>query len=555
NSKATDPAKMPSFKAMCEWVQTVPEYQDFKARETYNAFNDVILDDEAEASGGTPQEAPQSPHNQPGKPQQAETPQAAQNAENGADFPEWVKGLERDKQGNLKSSAKNIKAIMSNEPFMQGVRYNDFTHRVDVLNALPWDPLSELPRTWSDTDAAGLRQYLEIKHGIAGKDKIKDGFAVFTNTRHYHPIRDYFNGLPAWDNVPRLDRLIIDYLGAEDNELTRTMTRKHLVAAVARVFEPGCKYDYTLILEGAQGKGKSWLITNLGAPWSSETLTTFKGKEAMEEVTKVWLIEIAELAAVLNDTTGDNAKAFLTKQVDEYRPAFKEHSEKFYRQCVFWGTTNKELYLKGDEGQRRFWIIKIKPELRKKDYTEKIWLYENKNQIWAEALHYYRTEARREGLGNYLVLPPELETQARLLQYKANMNDYEEVLRDFEEFVETEIPYNYEALTMEQRIDYYSGRDYRQERTKHRMAFCRLQYIHEWRRIPKNDAKKIAECMSLLKGAKLAKNLPGWSEADGIKKFPPYGKQRYFIRAGDSAKNTSEESEKENYSISENEDL
>ena len=531
NSKATDPAKMPSFKAMCEWAQTVPEYQDFKAREIYNAFKDVTLGGEAEASGETPQNAPQSPHNQSAKPQRSDTPQDGQNGENGADLHEWAKGMELDKQGKLKSSAKNIEAIMSNAPFMRGVKYNDFTHRVYVLNALPWDTHSVLPRPWSDTDAAGLRQFLEKELGIVAKEKIKDGFAVSTYTRHYHPIRDYFNGLPAWDNVPRLDRLIIDYLGAEDNELTRTMTRIHFVAAVARVFEPGCKYDYVLTFKGPENCGKSSFVKIMGDPWNGESFYTFEGKEAMEQIQGKWLVELPELAALKNLKINETAKAFITRQHDSFRGAYKENSETHARQCVFFATTNEDQFLKGSTGNRRFWIIEIKPELRKSELTKKVWLIANRAQIWAEALHRYRTEAKATAHDLYFNLPEHLAALAKEQQEEANINNDPDLLAQVKVFVEIPIPNNYAQMTLKARQDYYKFREEGLSPLVSRMEFCIKQFVHEYLGVPLSNNKEYKETANKFKSG-LLKKLDGWRK-DRKKFFENYDKQWSYVREGE----------------------
>ena len=118
--------------------------------------------------------------------------------------------------------------------------------------------LNRKANQWGNRDDANLRVYLEENYGVTGKDKIKDAKdAVFTRHR-IHPIREYLNAL-VWDGVPRLETMMVDYLGVEDTRLNRAMTRKHFVAAVARVMQPGCKYDYCLIVTGAEGIGKSTL--------------------------------------------------------------------------------------------------------------------------------------------------------------------------------------------------------------------------------------------------------------------------------------------------------
>src|SRR5690625_4648058 len=113
----------------------------------------------------------------------------------------------------------------------------------------------------------------------------------------YHPIIEYIKSL-TWDKQNRLESLFIDFLGAQDDKYTRTVTRKMLVAAVARVFEPGVKFDTALILIGEQGIGKSYVLSRLGGEWFNESINSFSGDEALMKLRESWIIEIAELAAL-----------------------------------------------------------------------------------------------------------------------------------------------------------------------------------------------------------------------------------------------------------------
>ena len=116
-------------------------------------------------------------------------------------------------------------------------------------------------------------------------------------TRHReHPIREYLNAL-KWDGVKRLDTMIIDYLGAEDNELTRAVTRVQMTGAVARVMRPGVKFDYCLILQGAQGLGKSSLLNILGGEWYKDGVTTLEGKEGADQVRGQWFLIRASIVS------------------------------------------------------------------------------------------------------------------------------------------------------------------------------------------------------------------------------------------------------------------
>lgn len=142
------------------------------------------------------------------------------------------------------------------------------------------------------------------------------------------------------------------------------MTKKHFTAAVTRVFRPGCKYDYCLILTDPEGAGKSTLLGKIGGKWFNDSITTTEGKEGMEQLRRAWIIEMGELASIRRSDV-ENVKAYLSKRVDIYLAAYDRRTAERLRQCVFCGTTNEALFLKGDNGNRRFWVIAVDSALRK----------------------------------------------------------------------------------------------------------------------------------------------------------------------------------------------
>jgi len=134
-----------------------------------------------------------------------------------------------------------------------------------IKGNLPWHRLLNKKEgdQWKDSDDSSLRHYIEKVYRITSPMKINDGLLIVEEKNKFHPIRDYFNSL-VWDGVKRVDNLFIDYLGASDTKYNRMVTRKALVAGVARIFNPGVKFDYMLVLVGKQGVGKSHILSLLG---------------------------------------------------------------------------------------------------------------------------------------------------------------------------------------------------------------------------------------------------------------------------------------------------
>ena len=342
---------------------------------------------------------------------------------------DWMEHLDYDRKGALKSTINNTVEILENDPEIKGhLRLNLMGDLISVVDGLPWD--SETKK-WEDSDDANLRGWLEKKHEITGKDKIKDALAIVVAKHKYHPIRDYFNSL-VWDGVPRLERLIIDYAGADDSRLNRTITRIHFTAAVARVMEPGCKYDYCLILAGPQGVGKSTLISIMGGEYYKDGLTTMEGKESREQIRGNHLIEIGELDGMKRSEMSA-VKQFITATDDEYRPAYGSRNIKLPRQCVFFGTTNERYFLKDETGNRRFPIIPIKPELRKHgaQWFEK--LIADRDQLWAEAVEYWKQ-------GENLYLPDDLEAEATQRQNEYSDSNDDPIFNLLIGFLDTKLP-------------------------------------------------------------------------------------------------------------------
>lgn len=431
---------------------------------------------------------------------------------------EWEEQLETSKSGAVQSTISNILLILENHPAFAGHITHDLFSGVNaVVGGLPWNKDA---KQWKDADDANLRLWLEKHYGITGKEKVADALTA-TLTRHsYHPIRDYLNGL-TWDGTPRLERLVIDYIGAEDNELTRTMTRKHFTAAVARVFEPGCKYDYCLVLTGPEGTGKSTLFSKMGGTWFNDSITTTEGKEGMEQLRRAWIIEMGELAGIKRSEV-ENVKAFLSKKVDIYRAAYGRHTTDYPRQCVFCGTTNETLFLKGDTGNRRFWVIRIEPHLRKHRKWQTA-LDRDRDQLWAEAVHYYRE-------GEKLYLDEELEALARKRQQEFNDDSDDPLFGMLQKFLDTKLPGDWNLRDINDRRRWLRSTDpLDAEGVEVRDRVCAAEFICEM--MGKDMTDKEYKYISR-KVCKLMEGMGGWEKVNLSRHAEKlYGSQRSFRRS------------------------
>ena len=367
-----------------------------------------------------------------------------------ADLPDdeddsWKGDLQVDGKNRPLPTPFNFGLILRNDPKLRGcVRRDLFCNRDVLTGDLPWRP-KHLDQYWTNSDDNGLIGYMSEHYVLQAKTNILDALDLYASQNYFHPVRDYLNAL-EWDGVARLDELLIDYFGAPDTELTRAVTRKHFVAAVARVMTPGIKYDYVLTLIGAQGIGKSTFLKTMGKDkWCDDSLNTIEGKEAMEHLRGKWLLEFAELTNY-NGATSEAYKAFISKTDDSYRPAYGRKTEIYPRQCVFFATTHDSNFLKGDTGNRRFWLIDCGVEMPMKDPHED--LPGEVDQIWAEAVHFWKK-------GEKLYLPHDLEKEAWKIQEEHNEIETDDRAGLIGEYIHKEIPTTWDSMTMQQRADWF----------------------------------------------------------------------------------------------------
>lgn len=451
------------------------------------------------------------------------------NIIDGEDNADWLAEMDVDRKGNYLATPKNLDIILKNDPNLKRCfAYDTFNDRKALFRLPPWRLKGDTEMFIRDDDEANLRLYISREPWrLEGKQKIADALDVVCRENAFHPVRDYLNEL-KWDGIPRLDTLFIDYLGAEDTELNRLITRIAFTAAVYRTYEPGTKYDQIVVLVGTQGCGKSTIIEKMAIDqkWFSSSMPSpDKPEEAARHLRGKFIIEVGELVG-FKKAEVEAIKNFLSKTADDFHAPYGKNDVHRPRQCIFFASTNEEQFLRDSSGERRYWPIKncvIPPKYNVwKELTPDI-----VGQIWAEAIQRYRDRMS-------LLLPIELSDALHAIQeeYK-KVDEWQGII---EEFLDTKLPSDWGNRNNQQKHDYFFQKDpLSADGVILRDKVCIAEILNE--------------CVALgIKGtpgqieknriSAVMKDIKGWAKKD---KLPSsYGRQRGWIR---TEKNIFEESE------------
>lgn len=450
----------------------------------------------------------------------------------------WQSLLDVNEEGGIKGTLHNITLIVQHDTRTSGIiRKNVFAEKlVQIgspgtlvrrkkaakptiqLNTEIWkvrDPINGDP--WNDDRDSLLRRMIEAPktqggYGIKVSDRdLSSAIDIVGAENVFHPVRDYLTGV-KWDGQPRMETLFIDYIKTPDNSYYRSIARLFLIAAVARVFEPGMKFDYVPIIEGMQGRRKSTFIKVLGKHWSSELDGDFADDRVMiEKMLGSWVSELPELSA-FSKAEVNHIKAFVSRQEDRARLAYDRRVTVFLRQCVFMGSTNDKKYLKDETGGRRFWPVECNMGMDEEIDTDKLEVHID--QIWAEAYQAYlamRAAQPRGTLPLYLKDKQAVNISLALQESRRIENATDNIRGVIQEWLDRPI---------------FTG-DIADAEPKRHDRTCAMQI---WVECFKGDVKNFPY-QNQTAINKALRSMPGWIET-GQKRFKVYGAQKAYVREG-----------------------
>lgn len=427
---------------------------------------------------------------------------------------DWIDKLEINSKGEFKTTLTNFVLIIGHDPALKGIAYNEHSERIETLSDMPW---KRLKVGWSKGDDAGLSCYLEKNYKLWAPSKCQDALLKVAMEKSFHPVKEYLKSLPKWDGIERVDTLLIKYLGAEDSEYVRAVTRKTLCGAIARIMKPGIKFDTILVLNGQQGIGKSTLLSKLGGKFFSDSLTIsdMHDKTAAEKLQGNWILEIGELAGI-KKVDEDTLKSFLTRQDDKFRASYGRTVEEHPRQCIIVGSTNRETgFLRDTTGGRRFWPVKVYRNSKLKP-----WDIKDIDQIWSEALEMYNK-------GESLILGSSLNEAAEKAQIEAFESDEREgVVR---EYLDKLLPDNWVDMDLYDRRSFLRCDD---DLAPKAVGTVKREYVcimEIWCELFGKDVSTLKKSDSYEIGG-IMRKIEGWEKDNDRIRLPIYGRQRVFKR-------------------------
>ena len=423
----------------------------------------------------------------------------------------WRDRLRWAKNGKIEDVIGNWDLIVAHDPLFTGLAYNELTGVVEYDGVLPWRTEEQGGKTFNRTDRAALNHHLERVYRLRPSRALVDELIdTAAQKRFNNPLKDYLRGL-KWDGTPRVETCLP---GVRPTKYTRMVARKALAAAAARVLEPGCKWDHTLVLFGAEGLGKSWWIEKLARGYTAN-LGRINDKDTLITMQRSWIM-VADEGFSLRKADADATKEFLTKTEDIYRMPYDRESVAHKRHCVIWSTTNDDVFLRRQEGNRRFLIVKCEEAF---DFD--IMTQEYVDQLWAEAVELYR------GGEELFLKDPEQQLARREREF---FTEEDSLAGALQQWLDTLVPATWAKMSIDARKTWMANQAEGLVEGEHPITrTCTRQLWFE--ALGQTIEPKPIDLLAI---GRSLKTLPGWEPVEGRHRVPGYGAQTVYARTESS---------------------
>lgn len=424
----------------------------------------------------------------------------------------WRLGMKLEpRTGEPKDVIHNWDLIAENDPAFQVLQYNELSMAIEISGDLPWRPLKPGREVFDSGDRSQMYLYIERTYHIRPKrGYVDDMINDRALPRRVNPVRDYLEDL-VWDGTPRLEECLP---GVRPTKFTRMVARKCMVAAVARMLDPGVKWDHMLVLHGLEGLGKSHWVDTMAKGYSA-SLGRLNDKDTLLTMQRSWIMT-ADEGHSLRKADFNAQKEFITKTADIFRMPYDREALVHKRHTVIWGTTNDEVFLRREEGNRRFLIVRCEDKVDFDALTP-----EYVDQVWAEAKHLYLQ-------GEPLFLN---HAEGNLAKGEREHFTEEDALAGvITQYLDTLVPDDWDRMSPEARQLWLmnQGDGFTAVGTQPIMEVCSVQIWIEALGRRRGDSKRI----DLLEISKALDTVPGWRKG-GRKRLPGYGPQLVFERIPD----------------------
>lgn len=446
-----------------------------------------------------------------------------ETGEDGAALPEWVLSLHmHPKTGKPLDDVHNWDLLQKHDPVLRSLARNDMTMNTVARRDFPWRKVTPgKSDVLTSADFAQISAHLQRAYNMPrpAQEQLRGVIDMVAQDHAFHPVREYLEGL-EWDGVSRIET----YLPGAQDDYTRRVARLVAVQAVARALDPGVKVDNCLILTGRQGLGKSWFIERMARGWTCTLGPIENGglRDTIMAMMRSWIV-VADEGFAMKKADAEALKQFITLTHDTARLPYARESVDVPRAQVIWGTTNDAVFLRAQEGNRRFLIVEVAEKLDFGKYSD-----EYVNQVWAEAVHIWKTSRDKYGLKDNPELFLSSEEEAAAESVRSMATEEDSVGGLIRAYLDTLVPENWVEMSPEERISWLRDEEQGIVSGTHPIdVVCSLEI---WEIALGRERGKHSR-VDILQITNALKQLPGWfGPMPKPTRLPFYGPQRVFAR-------------------------